>query len=92
MMHWQHLKNNGCPNCGMEFNDLLYLYDEVSCPLCGWKIKESQLLGWICGKASCRICGEEEIFICPYICDLENLECKTCGYMTMEINDDTRMY
>jgi hypothetical protein len=85
LLHWQQLKLEGCPQCGLPIDDLQHQNHFVSCPLCAWKINDDQLLGWIAGVAECRICSNKQTFIAPCICDLDNLECDNCGNMSAEI-------
>ena len=40
--------------------------------------------GWIIQLSKCRICGYEELDICPRGCDTDNLECGNCSNMTMQ--------
>ncbi|KKK65256.1 hypothetical protein LCGC14_2975960 [marine sediment metagenome] len=40
--------------------------------------------GWVIQLGKCRICGYEELDICPLGCDTNNLECNNCNNMTMQ--------
>lgn len=43
---------------------------------------------WVLMDLVCRVCGHEQTFLVPIICDLDNLECMHCENMTSQEKEE----
>lgn len=84
-LYWQQLALEGCPECGTPLSDMIHTdRDTLECSLCSFCVSTDDILGWVWGRAKCRICGEEEVFVAPCTCDFDTMECMNCGNKTCE--------